>query len=240
MQFAKIKLNGVDRPVFAFAKWSASVFVVFGRNKKAPADEQAVRFAIYDGQPIVWATDGHALVMSVAAHVAKAAWVEEGAGRPIEFAPDAEQYVLASSLKSLCQKARVSQTMLFTLDAPEVYVVDGIADLQTTSEIEATLLGELEPAGACSFGRTQLDQVRAALGAEHEHGAPTWSMSSRFASLFAAVAKATDGGAAWCLNPPRGESPLCVQVAEDRDDSTWTIAVMPRHAAAQSAQGVKR
>jgi hypothetical protein len=218
MQFARIKLNGIDRPVFAFAKWSASVFAVFGKNKRAPADEQAVRFAVYDGRPIVWATDGHALVMVEATQHS----------RGVE---DAEQYVLASSLKSLAQKARVSQTMLFTLDAPEVYTVDGVVDLRDGIEVDADLLGALDLAGACTFGRDQLDLTREAIEADHDHGATQWSMSSRFASLFAAVAKATDEASAWCLNPPHGDAPLVVRVDEERDGSTWSIAVMPRHAA---------
>jgi hypothetical protein len=214
MQFARIKLNGIERGVFAFAKWSASVFAVFGRNKKAPDDEQAVRFACYDGRPVVWATDGHALVMIEAPH--RTVTPHSALG---------EQRVLASSVKTLTQKARVSQTMLFTADAPEVYVVDGVLDLIEGAEVEATLLGSLDTAGPCTFGVEELEEVRSAFGEEHEHGAGQWQMSSRFASLYAAVAKATGDADAWCLNPPRGDGPLVVRVPEG--DATWSIVVMP-------------
>ena len=220
MLFARIKLNGVECDCFAFTKWSATVFTVFGKNKKAPDDEQAIRFAVYDGKPVVWATDGHQLVTATPSE-----------GTLARIGGDREQYLVASSLKGVVQKARVSQTVLFPINAPEVFVVDGKIDLRDGEAVEAELLGSVDIAGECSFGREVLDALR---GFEQsaEIGAPAWSITSRFAALFAAVAKATNDEDAWCLNPPRAEAaPMIVRVVEALDDSAWTIFVMPRQAA---------
>lgn len=220
MLFARIKLNGIERDVFAFTKWSATVFTVFGKNKKAPDDEQAVRFAIYDGRPVVWATDGHQLVTATPRE-----------GTLARIGDDRELYLVASSLKSIVQKARVSQTVLFPIDAPEVFTVEGKADIRDGESVEAELLGSVDIAGECSFGREVLDALRG-FDEPAEVGAPAWTITSRFASLFAAVAKATSDEDAWVLNPPRVEhAPMIVRVVEALDDSAWSIFVMPRQAA---------
>lgn len=211
MKVASIKLNGEDRLVFVFGKWPATVFAAFGRNKRAPADEQAVRFAVYDGRPVVWATDGHALVM-----------VESD--QQVPHALTTSTNVLASSLKSLVQKARVNQTVLISHHPAEVHVVSADLEIEDGMEVDATLIGELDHAGPCSFGHVEFREVQSMITDDHSTGAPAWLMSSRFAALFAAVAKATDDADAWCLNPPSGDGPLVVQVAE------WSIVMMPRDA----------
>jgi hypothetical protein len=206
-------INGVPR--FALPKWSATVFATIGRNKKAPMDEQAVRFCVYGGEPLVWATDGYQVVVL----------------RPEDETRvshhDVELRVLASSLKTLVAKARVSQVVLIDPNSFDVCAAGAKVDL--AEQVEVSVLGTAAEATPCEYGRAHFEHVTAALGTESESGAPRWSMSSAFASTYAAIAKASGGAGAWWLNPPpHPTAPLVVRVRDGVDGGRWMVATMPR------------
>lgn len=219
MQFANMILNGAERHAFVFTKWAATVFTVFGKNKKAPADEQAVRFCVYDGRPVVWATDRTHLLM-----------VEAHPDVKVNL-PDTELYVRAPSLKLATQKARVNQSVVFPLDRAEAFAIDGKVTVQDGCEVEGNALPAIERSGPTDLGKENLEVVMQHIGDLNEvdrAGAPRWAMSSRFATTFAAVAKATAEEDVWCFNPPKHDkAPLIMRVSEELDGSLWSIVVMP-------------
>ena len=148
MQFAEVEINGVDKWCLVMSKWEATAFVVVGRNKKAPDDEQAVRFGCYDGRPVVWISDGTQML-----------YVEP---KVRDRYPEGVHEVCtpAWSLKPCVSKCSVKQMLLFPLGERAVYVA-GLKDVGDGDSVACEDVGVLEESPGLEWGVEQLDEVAA-------------------------------------------------------------------------------
>jgi len=218
MQFVRVEIEGIERWCFALTKWEATAFVVIGKNRKAPEDEQAVRFGCYDGRPVVWCTDGTHMLS-----------LEPKKGDT----PDAihEVCVTAASLKKCAAKTKVDQLLLVPIDQRLTTHLATKRDLEPGEELGAE--GRhlpLDATGPLEWSVSQLYAVDTATeGAGVRTGLGTWETSGRFLSTLAAVAKATgDAAATWVHAPADGAAPLVVRTTDELDGASWRVVIMPR------------
>lgn len=221
MQFAEVEINGVDKWCLVMTKWEATAFVVVGKNRKAPDDEQAIRFGCYNGRPVVWISDGTQML-----------YVEPKAR---DRYPEGvhEVCVPAWSLKERSVKCRVNQMLLFPLGELTVYVakLKDLADGAVVEDVE--VLGILQESEALEWTADQLEGVTALVAANGAaaSGCGSWETAGRFGATLAAVTKATSDAALSWVNPPADASaPLVIRTRDELDASTWTVAIMPKTA----------
>lgn len=219
MQFVELDLLGMRKWCLVLGKWEATAFVVVGKNKKAPDDEQAVRFGCYEGRPVVWISDGTQML-----------YVEPQEGA----APEGVHEVCtpALSLKACATKCRVNQMLVFPLGERKVYLgkLRELSRGDTLEELEE--VGELDPSPPLSWGRGQFDAVSALVAKTMAapSGQGQWQTAARFAATLGAVAKAAGDAATVWVHPPRdGAAPLVVRV-DGTHGSGWCVALMPSNA----------
>lgn len=215
MRFVNLTLNGTDCKCFVFTKWELSVFGRFGANKKAPDDELAVRLCVYDGRPVVWATDG--------AHVV----IVEPDGRAPEIR-HAEFYAYGPEVKKLAQTSRVSQSIIVPVDTGDMFVTEKPVVYGTG--LHADVLGSARRCAATFWNRENFERfdVAARQAEEADTGAGRWTMSPEFAVSFAAVAKAAPNDTVWCFNPPAdAAAPMVMRVHDTETRAVWSVMVMP-------------
>lgn len=219
MQFAYLNIDGVAAWAFVLAKAEVLLLVNVCNGKRAPEDEQVVRFACYDERPTVWASNGEQLVFA--------------SSERRHTAPEsAELNVLASDIKPLVTKASVKQRVSVMLDGRVVLLEAGeYTGLETTPQAVTSLaaLGTCLPVSSqhLQWGRPQLTAVYSGLRRDHTYGAPVWRISAQCAATIADIGSLVgEGELVWCTAPPNDASPL---VVEGKVDATvWTAAIMPR------------
>lgn len=227
MQFEQVHHTATDRArwVFAMTKWEATALTVIGKNKKAPLDEQAVRFDVRDGQVYVWSTDMTQLLV---------VQPRERAASDEPSPPDYSFTVTASELKSVVAKSKASEMLYFPTDEP-VVLTGPKAELVPGGKLVANdTLGELRASPPLDRDANTLRSVlRESMLTEKATSTTQTIIAGRFAATLAAVAKATADAEAWLLCPPAdAEAPVVLRVGDDDSGARWTLVLAPLAAVA--------
>lgn len=193
--------------VFALTKQELITFGLFGRSKRTPVEERAVRFCVKDGRAFAWATDYTCLALLDAGST---------------DAPDVRVDIDALTL------AAMGKTMLQTMATCSVQVRhDGSCRTIATMRNGALAEGYCNALVPLGDVVTPLgdDVLRATLEAieetdeEERLARGAWTMAPRTITLLAAVSADHEAGAV--LMPPGGDGPVVVRAG------AWTLAAMP-------------
>lgn len=203
MLFAQLVIESVPCTAWVLTKYDVAALTLLGKNTRAPADEQAVRFTVWNGNPVVWATDATHLL-----------WVETLFGK---HPSDVNLHYTAKSLKAAAPK-KAKDTLLITTCGKAYLQLDG-GPLMSV---------ELADPGPCEVGPQHWASVANMVRDDLPPLGGRWRLDASAIDVLAAVSKACVGEVVTIASPPTStSSPFVAQVTNDLDRTRWTLAVMP-------------
>jgi len=193
--------------VFALTKQELITFGLFGRSKRTPIEERAVRFCVQEGRAFAWATDYTCLAL-----------LEAGSTNAPDVRVDIDALVISAMGKAMLQTMATRSVQLRHDGSCHT-----LATMRNGTLAEGYCL-DLQPLGDAVTPLGD-DVLRATLAAieetdeEERLARGAWTMAPRTITLLASVSADHEAGAV--LMPPGGDGPVVVRAG------AWTLAAMP-------------